>query len=76
MPLKDEISFFDLNEEMTYYEVEIWYEGYCRCRFFRTFASARRYFNEHARIENDCLKSHEIDEFYGPITYVLYCVGK
>ena len=75
MPLKDEISYRKLNEEMEYYEVEIWRKGDCFRKFFRTITGAKKYFEKHAKGMYDCLKSHVFDEFTGPITYVIYCIN-
>ena len=72
MPLKDEISFFDLNEEMSYYEVEIWKNGTLYNKFFRTIRSAKAYFNKNAKSENDCIKLHKYEGFMGQNTYLVY----
>lgn len=71
MPLKDEISCRKLNEEMEYYEVEIWHKGYCDSKFFRTFTGAKRYFKKHAKHAYDCIKAHIFDEFEGPYSYAI-----
>lgn len=73
MSLKDELDFFDLNDEMTYYEIEIWNNGKCEeSKFFRTIDSARTYFKKHTKSEYDCIKVHEALEIRGYITYTLY----
>ena len=73
MPLKDELDFFDLNDEMTYYEVEIWNNGECDdSKFFRTIGSAKSYLKKHAKSEYDCIKVHKALEICGCVTYTLY----
>ena len=73
MPLKDEIDFFYLNDEMTYYEIEIWNNGQLiDNKFFRSIDSARTYFKKHTKSEYDCINAHETLEIIGYITYTLY----
>ena len=72
MPLKDEITYRKLNEEMEYYEVEIWHKGDCHSKFFRTITGAKKYFKKHAKGMYDCIKAHIFDEFEGPCVYVVY----
>ena len=71
MPLKDEISYRKLNDEMEYYEVDIWHKGNCFRKFFITFTGAKKYFDKHAKGSYDCIKAHTFDEFEGPCTYAI-----
>lgn len=72
MPFKDEISCRKLNDEMEYYEVNIWHKGVCFSKFFRTITGAKKYFNKRAKSMYDCIKAHIFDEFEGPCVYVVY----
>lgn len=58
MNCKDEINFFDLNDDMVYYEVEIWRDGDCDSRYFRTLRGAKAFFKSHVNDESDCIKKH------------------
>lgn len=58
MTYKDEINFLDVNDEMSYYEVEIWKNGDCDGRYFRTLRGAKAFFESHANDEADCIKKH------------------
>lgn len=56
---KDELSLFDINDEMNYYEVELWDGWNYNSKFFRTRKSAYKFFKENAKTEFDSLKYHE-----------------
>ena len=58
MTYKDEINYLDVNDEMSYYEVEIWENGDCDGQFFRTLRGAKAFFKSHAKDEFDCIKKH------------------
>ena len=64
-----------LEELIEFYEVEIWNNGKSDREIFHTFDDAKAYFEKHAKSENDCLLTHVMDEFYGPITYVIYYIN-
>ena len=58
MNYKDEINYLDLNDDMNYYEVEIWENGDCDSRYFRTLRGAKSFFKNNAKDEFDCIKKH------------------
>lgn len=58
MNCKDEIDYFDLNDDMVYYEVEIWRDGDCDSRYFKSLKSAKAFFKSHVNDEADCVKKH------------------
>ena len=64
MNYKDEIDFFDLNDDMVYYEVEIWNDGDCDSRYFRSLKSAKSFYKANAKNESDCIKKHDHWECY------------
>lgn len=66
MTYKDEIDLFDIEDEtqVTYYEVEIWKNGDCDGRFFRTLRGAKAFFKSHAKSEADCIKKRDHGDCY------------
>lgn len=62
MTYKDEINFLDTDDDMTYYEVEIWENGDCYGRFFRTLRGAKAFYKTNAKDESDCIKKHDHGE--------------
>lgn len=62
MNCKDEINYLDLNDDMKYYEVEIWKNGDSDSRYFRTLRSAKSFYKANAKDESDCIKKHDRGE--------------
>lgn len=58
MNCKDEINYLNLNDDMNYYEVELWKDGDCDSRYFRTLRGAKAFFKDNAKDESDCIKKH------------------
>lgn len=61
MKIPGELDFFDLDDDMSYYEVEFWKSGDCESRYFTNKKQAVETLKLYKKTEFDCVKYHTPD---------------